>query len=59
MAKTLLLTLGFVTSGLSVFSYIYYSNKKEKGIQADNLFYNMGAFLESIWFPFDKIPTSQ
>lgn len=50
MAKTLLLTLGMLGSGLTFISYVYYTDKIEKGRTEDNLLFNLGQFVDSLWF---------
>jgi hypothetical protein len=50
MAKTLLLTLGFIASVTTIGSYIYYTEVTENGGTADNLFYNIGSYIDFAWF---------
>lgn len=50
MAKTLLITLGVIASGLTVVSYVYYTDKSEKGETKDNLLFNLGRFVDDLWF---------
>lgn len=50
MAKTLLLTVGLFASGLTFVSYVYYTNKTEKGHTEDNILFTLGQFVDSLWF---------
>jgi len=50
MAKTVLLSLGLVGSIFTIFSFIYYTEKSSKHIEADNILYNYGGFIDYMWF---------
>lgn len=56
MAKTLLLSLGFLGSIFTIFSFVYYTEKSSKRIEEDNVFYNYGRFIEYAWFVHHEDP---